>query len=117
MLTNTEYATNIVVAGGLSLKDMGLKTDKTTSFIALTPEQNKGLPTPTNARSIVDEFESIATDLSTLCQPGTLAFISGGYMGKALVDVAKRSGAVALDIGSLADLLSGHHTRSPADAI
>lgn len=110
-------AESLVIVGGLSPKDMNLPDSSNTTFIALIPEQNKGLPTHIGARSLVEDFDDIAKDVAGACKPGTLALISGGYVGKALVDVAKRSGAVALDIGSLADLLAGQHTRSPGDAI
>ena len=110
-------AENLVVIGGLSPTDMNLPVIDDTTFIALTPQQNKGLPTHHGARSLIEEFDYIARDVSFTCRPGTLALVSGGYVGKALVEVAKQSGAVALDIGSFADLLSGHYTRSPSDAI
>lgn len=108
------HARQVVVVGGLPPEEMGLHGAQ---FIALTPEQNKGLPTVAGARSIVDDYDEIADDVAKSCGPGTLALISGGYIGKALVHRAKNAGAVALDFGSFADLLSGHHTRGPADAV
>lgn len=112
-----ESAKSLVVIGGLSAEDMNLTENSNVTFIALTPEQNKGLPTHYGARSLVEDFEDISKDVATYCKPGTLALVSGGYVGKILVDVAKVSGAVALDIGSLADLLAGYHTRGAGDAI
>lgn len=110
-------AQKLVVVGGLSPDDMGLLANCSVEFIALLPEQNKSLPTADGARWIVDDFDSISQDISNACSPGTLALISGGYVGKALVQVAKSAGAVALDIGSRADTLAGKQTRSPADAV
>ena len=110
-------ADHVVVIGGLSPQEMALPSAEEMTFIALTPEQNKGLPTAAGARSIVDDFEALAQDVAAACKPGALALVSGGYLGKALVQAAKSAGAVALDIGSFADLLAGYHTRSAADAV
>lgn len=112
-----QQADSILIVGGLSAEQMNLPYHDNIKFIALIPEQNKGLPIAEGARSIIDDFDAISDDITEYCCPGTLALISGGYAGKALVAIAKQAGAVALDIGSLADLLAGYHTRSPADAI
>lgn len=54
------HARQVVVVGGLPPEEMGLHGAQ---FIALTPEQNKGLPTVAGARSIVDDYDEIADDV------------------------------------------------------
>lgn len=110
-------ADRLVVVGGLSPAQMRLPRAKKEVFVPLLPEQNKGLPVDGRAVSIVDAFESLRDQIRDACMPGTLLLVSGGYVGKALVQAGKEAGAVALDIGSRADTLAGYHTRSPADAI
>ena len=110
-------AEKVVVLGGLSPDQMKLPDPNEASFIPLVPEQNKGLPETDGAMSIVDDFEALRDQVQAACGPGTLFLVSGGYVGKALVDAGRQAGAVALDIGSRADSLAGYHTRSPADAI
>ena len=75
-------AERVVVVGGLGPIDMQLPTIEKFHFIPLIPEQNKGLPTSRGARSIVENYEYIAQELAENCSPGTVALISGGYVGK-----------------------------------
>ncbi|MEM7471879.1 MAG: hypothetical protein AAF340_11060 [Pseudomonadota bacterium] len=110
-------ARNVVVVGGLSPSQMGLRKADDATYIPLLPEQNKGLPVAQGAVSIVDDYEALQARISAESGPGTLLLVSGGYVGKGLVHSGKIAGAVALDIGSRADTLAGHHTRSPADAV
>ena len=110
-------ADRVVVLGSLSPAEMRLPGAERATFLALTPQRHHGLPTAPGARGVVEHYDAIAADLRAACGPGTLALVSGGYVGKALVAEARRAGAVALDIGSRADRLAGRETRSPADAV
>lgn len=44
-------------------------------------------------------FEQIAGDLKDLAQPGVLVLVAGGVIGKGFARDAKKSGAVAVDVG------------------
>jgi hypothetical protein len=56
-----------------------------------------------------DHFGRICESLKS--SPGALVLVAAGFLGKHYCTVAKRAGAVAIDIGSLADYWAGVRTR------
>jgi hypothetical protein len=50
-------------------------------------------------------------------EPGTLALIGAGLIGKIFVDTARQRGAVALDVGAVLDSMVGRKTRRADDII
>lgn len=109
-----EEADRVVYVGSADAKNMNLSTDTPIRVLTTIPALNRDVPTLPGARSIVDDNEGFARDVRAECGPGTLLLVAAGYAGKGLCQVGKEAGAVALDIGSAADRLAGHATRSPA---
>lgn len=49
--------------------------------------------------------------------PGALVLVASGFIGKVFCETARQNGAVALDVGAMADYWVGVKTRSIADVI
>lgn len=65
-------------------------------------------------------FETFEANLAQMRQdiiPGSVVFVAAGLIGKIFLAEAKKCGAVALDIGAMADYLCGYKTRSSADLV
>ena len=75
------------------------------SFIAVTPKK----------AALYDDYPKIIERICELSSPGTLVLIGAGVPAKIMADQARKSGAVALDVGSLMDYMVGHKTRTIAD--
>ncbi len=56
-------------------------------------------------------------ELAEQAGPGTLVLVAAGMAGKLFLHEARKKGAVALDIGAMADYLAGYKTRSAADIL
>lgn len=54
-------------------------------------------------------FDRIMASLAPL--PGEVFLVAAGFLGKLLCDRIREKGGIAIDIGSVADLLMGHTTR------
>ncbi|HEY5049195.1 MAG TPA: hypothetical protein VII49_14355 [Rhizomicrobium sp.] len=67
-----------------------------------------------DARSLPDILDRVAETLKHRSD-GRLVLIGGGYLGKWLGDVARASGGIALDVGSVFDYWLGMATRSYLD--
>lgn len=48
-------------------------------------------------------YEDVKRELLNIVRPGYLVLVSAGVIGKIFIDISKRQGAVALDIGECAD--------------
>jgi len=57
------------------------------------------------------DFPQIIKKLKAVCRPGVVVFVAAGFLGKIYCATAKRCGAVAVDLGAIADQLAGHNTR------
>ena len=75
------------------------------SFIAVSPKK----------AALYDDYPKIIKRICELSSPGTLVLIGAGVPAKIMADQARKSGAVALDVGSLMDYMVGHKTRTIAD--
>ena len=60
---------------------------------------------------IDDAYAPTMAALAERAGPGTLVLVGAGFLGKLYCLEAKRSGAVALDLGSVVDLWMGYRTR------
>ena len=56
-------------------------------------------------------------NLRKIASPGSLVLVSAGFAGKYFLKIAKDAGAVALDVGAMADYWLGFKTRSIADIV
>jgi len=57
-------------------------------------------------------FNNTVSQLRQMELEGVLVLVGGGFLGKIYCNVAKDQGGVAVDIGSVFDLLAGYKTRS-----
>lgn len=62
----------------------------------------------------IDEFDRVVSSFS---HPGTLVLIAAGFAGKHFLQIAKNRGAVAVDVGAMADYWLGFHTRQVVDLV
>lgn len=63
-------------------------------------------------RILPEIIEDIKAKTLAHLKPGSLLLVSAGFAGKCLIDLGKKSGAVAIDFGSAMDAALGHKTRS-----
>jgi hypothetical protein len=66
---------------------------------------------------LCDVFEKQIAQMCQAISVGTVVFVAAGIIGKIFIFEAKKRGAVALDVGAMADYLAGRKTRSSADLI
>lgn len=71
----------------------------------------------THGAHFPDIYESIMDSLSCVDLSGRLFLVAGGILGKFYCDQIKKSGGVAVDIGSLADAWVGAVTRPGYEAL
>lgn len=64
-----------------------------------------------------DMMDDLLEQVDQQARKGAVCFIAGGIAGKLLLDQAKRSGGVGLDIGAVADYWMGINTRGPHDFV
>ena len=64
------------------------------------------------SRILPEVIDEIAGQVGQLAAPGVLVLVSAGFAGKELLWIAKRRGAVALDLGSAIDPMFGRRTRA-----
>lgn len=62
-------------------------------------------------RHFPERFQELMAELGALRNPG-IVLVAGGILGKAYGECIRANGGVAIDIGSFADHLCGHMTRS-----
>lgn len=75
------------------------------------------VPSEQAATKIFDVYPEIVDRVRAVSKPGKVVLVGSGIIGKILVDEARQSGAVALDVGSLMDYMVGRKTRTIADLI
>ena len=64
------------------------------------------------SRILPEVVDEVAERVGRLAEPGVLVLVCAGFAGKELLWAAKRSGAVALDLGSAIDPMFGQRTRA-----
>lgn len=105
----------IVITGRNELRDeFGSRfSSKAPEFICIplegTQRQNKG-----SSRHFPDHYHDVVQKLDRPLS-GTLVLVGAGLFGKTYCYAARASGAVALDLGSAFDILSGVRTRPVHD--
>jgi len=72
---------------------------------------------PSNGKMLFKSYPEIIERVREASGPGTVVLVGAGVIAKILVDEARQSGAVALDVGSLMDYIIGRKTRTIADLI
>jgi hypothetical protein len=83
------------------------------------------IPSHSKTRGIENDDDSSFCDIfnekiAAMCNSitsGSVVFVAAGIIGKIFIGEAKKRGAVALDIGAMADYLAGRKTRASADII
>jgi hypothetical protein len=80
--------------------------------INIPPENVKALlGIGVSGKHYPDVYESVIKTIASQVGPGDLVIVAGGVFGKLYSHYAKMAGAVAVDIGSLADQWKGVNTR------
>ncbi len=106
-----EAAKSVVVITGRSTLKRPFESrlgGRLRAFISVPPERVRfALRNPSHYRSAFPRIlDALNTDLR-----GTLVLVGAGLFGKAYCAAAKKSGAIALDLGSVFDILAGVPTR------
>jgi hypothetical protein len=112
-------AHRLVIVGCWSPDKLALSTYVETNYVLISPHMKvNDVAGHDNASTPVYlAYSEIGRSIEALSGPGVLVLVSAGIIGKIFAERARRSGAVALDIGSVADYLAGHKTRSIADLV
>jgi hypothetical protein len=75
------------------------------------------VPSEQATPKLFEVYPEIVDRVRAVSKPGKVVLVGSGIIGKILVDEARMSGAVALDVGSLMDYMVGAKTRTIADLI
>lgn len=68
-------------------------------------------------RPIFENYLEIAHHVEDMACPGVLVLVVAGFAGKVFLEYARKSGAVALDIGAMADYFANYKTRTVCDLV
>ena len=85
--------------------------------IVIPPAEKVKRADQSDIRPLHQTYPDIVDEIHALSRPGTLVLVGAGIIGKFLIDEARQSGAVAIDVGSMLDYFAGRKTRSLADMI
>jgi hypothetical protein len=114
-LTNASRRTIWVTcwsSGQLGLRNTDDRVFVTIPAHAKTRDLGNGEDQP-----LFNVFDAKIAQMCDAIVPGSVVFVSAGLIGKIFIAEAAKRGAVALDIGAMADYLAGRKTRTSADII
>ncbi|MCB1196801.1 MAG: hypothetical protein KDK51_00375 [Deltaproteobacteria bacterium] len=78
--------------------------------LTIPGERKKNMSLPYHLNGYIDSLQAQAG-------PGTLVLVAAGYAGKYFLHVSKTQGAVAVDVGAMADYWVGQKTRQILDIV
>jgi hypothetical protein len=112
-----DRARKLVIVACWPPDKLALATTVVTEYVPVSP--NMRVPSAAGREEAYTPlhvaYPDVIERIAGLAGPGVLVLVSAGIIGKIFVDHACRFGAVAIDIGAVADYLAGYKTRSVAN--
>jgi hypothetical protein len=112
-----DRASRLVIVGCWPPDQFAVPTTVPTDYVLVSPHTRVAGSSrhPEEAPPLHISYPEIARHIEDLASPGVLVLVAAGIIGKIFIHHAHRRGAVAIDIGSVADYLAGYKTRAVAD--
>ena len=96
---------------------LGLETTDETVFVTIPAHAKTRDLGNSEDQPLFNVFDAKIAQMCDAIASGSVVFVSAGLIGKIFVLEAAKCGAVALDVGAMADYLAGRKTRTSADII